>query len=133
MRSEIGPPWFARTFSVNGGQCNDLTAACFTVTGSARTTHPRRRYQSPEALASAVDAAPKTWFIPQFYRFVVGSYAGRSIAWDCTSTDWHLHYTSKPELYCYNDFLSVMDALSAAMASGVVVTDPASVGKVWGR
>jgi hypothetical protein len=131
IRKAAGPPWFAKTYSVNGGLCNDPTAFCSTATGTVTT--PTTRYASPEALSTAVEAAPGTWFIPQFYRFVTGTYANRSVAWDCSSTDWRQHYSSKSELYCYGDFLSVMDAIETATTTGVVVADPASVAEAWGR
>ena len=64
---------------------------------------------------------------------VTGSFSGTHSSWDCTSPDWRQHWVSRNELYCYSDFLQVMDAAQAAVASGAVVTDPHSVALAWGR
>ena len=67
------------------------------------------------------------------HRSVTGSFSGTHSSWDCTSPDWRQHWVSRNELYCYSDFLQVMDAAQAAVASGAVVTDPHSVALAWGR
>jgi hypothetical protein len=130
VRDEMHAPWFARTYSVNGGTCNDPTLTCYTSTGP---NTPVYRYASPEALAAAVHTVPRTWFMAQFYRFVTGSRSGPGLTWDCSSPDWRQHYTSRQEVYCYEDFLAIMDALRDATATGVTVTDPATVAAAWGR
>jgi hypothetical protein len=125
-QSQMAAPWFASTLSVGGGKCNDSTLPCYT--GSAPL-----RYYSPESMAAQMNVAPGSWFNIQFYRFVTGSFSSTHSSWDCTSPDWRQHWVSRNELYCYSDFLQVMDAAQAAVASGVVVTDPHSVALAWGR
>jgi hypothetical protein len=128
VRSQMAAPWFLKTQSVNGGRCNDPALACYT-----RST-PSTRYQSPAQMAQAMSAAPDTWTVLQFYRFVDGASSGTSPSWDCTSSDWRKHWTSQTELYCYGDLLRVLDALQAAVAGGgVQVADHLTVAAAWGR
>ena len=125
-KSTMAAPWFAGTNDVTGGRCNDVTLACSSLGDVTRT------YRSPVDLATLVNVAPDTWRNLQFYRLVTGTRgttAGKGQRWDCSSADWHAHWTSRPELYCYNDFLGVLDAVPDA----VVVTDPATVATAWGR
>lgn len=121
-------PWFQKTQSVNGGLCNDSSLPCNRSVGPATT-----RYTSPDSLVAKVSAAPDTWYAVQFYRFVTGSYSSGSWSWDCRSASWRQHWTSQGELYCYNDFLRVADAIKTAVANGVIATDPATVAAAWGR
>jgi hypothetical protein len=130
VRPDMGAPWFANTYSVNGGTCNDPALPCFTVTGTPENT-PAYRYASPESLIAAMHTRPRMWFIAQFYRFVMGTRTGTGLSWDCTSADWRQHYTSRQEVYCYDDFLAIMDGLQDAVATGVTVTDPATVARAW--
>jgi len=126
-RSALTAPWMQKTHSVNGGNCNDNTQPCFNFSAPYR-------YHSPVQLASMMAAAPDTWFAVQFYRLVQGKGGSGIWTWDCTSTDWRRHWTSRGELYCYDDFLRVMDALQTAVASGTVVAaDPSTVAAAWGR
>jgi hypothetical protein len=129
-RQTTKSPWFQWTHSVNGGKCNDSSLPCYRAAGSARS-----RYHSPVRLAGLMAAEPDTWFSVQFYRFVRGSYHGSSRwTWDCRGRDWRQHYTSQWELYCYGDFIRIMNALRARVDSGAVVeAGPARVGKAWGR
>ncbi len=127
-RSTSGPLRYAHVHSVNGGKCNDPTLACYTK--QYRSHH---RYWSPLAMAARIRVAENTWYALQFYRFVRRSYAGQRYAWNCTGPDWRKHFTSHSELYCYRDFVLVMDALERAMRRGVVVTDPGTVANAWGR
>jgi len=125
-RSAMGAPWFATTTDVTGGRCNDAALPC---SGLADVT---RTYRSPADLAALVNVTADTWRNLQFYRLVEGTRgltSGTGQRWDCSGTDWHTHWTSRPELYCYSDFLKVLDAVPDA----VVVTDPASVATAWGR
>jgi hypothetical protein len=115
----IAAPYYAKTNSVNGGQCADKTLPC----GSVRV-HNNRQYTSPALLASYENSAG--WTIIQWYRFVTGksgSVSSGSPSWDCTSSDWRQHWTNTPELYCYNDALSVMDNLNP----GAAVVNPAQM------
>jgi hypothetical protein len=127
IRSKMTAPWFATADSVNGGSCNVSGASCYSVNGAPR------RYRSPLDLASrAAGLQPDQWLNVQFYRFVTGTrgtVGGTGFRWDCSSTDWRLHWTSKTEIYCYNDFLTMLNAVG----SGVTVTDPATVAAAWGR
>ena len=61
----------------------------------------------------------------------MGTRTGTALSWDCTSADWRQHYTSRQEVYCYNDFLAIMDGLRDAVTTGVTVTDPATVARAW--
>jgi hypothetical protein len=118
------PPWFQHTVSVNGGACNDASAWCYDP-AAVGTTY---RYTSPDQLVTEISPAPGDWRSVQFYRFVTGSRTGTP-SWDCTSADWQDHWSSQSELYCYDDFLSVLDRLPP----GITVTDPATVAVAWGR
>jgi hypothetical protein len=122
-RSKMVAPWFQRTISINGGKCNNSSLPCYSLTTTSR------RYRAPLSLASLVNVASDQWVVIQGYRFVVGSYASKNFSWDCTSADWKNHWTSNAELYCWSDYLTVLDAIPA----GVVVTDPAMVAAAWGR
>lgn len=123
FRNSMAAPWFQRTVSVNGGKCNNTALPCYNL-----TTTPRR-YRSPSDLASLMNVANDQWVVIQMYRFVVGSFTGKTFSWDCTSTDWRNHWTSNAELYCWDDYLYALDRIPA----GVVPTDPASVAAAWGR
>jgi hypothetical protein len=125
-QTQMPAPWFASTLSVGGGKCNDSTLPCYTASAPLR-------YFSPESMAAQMNVAPGSWFNIQFYRFVTGSFSNAHSSWDCTSSDWRQHWVSRNELYCYGDFLQVMDAAQSAVASGAVVADPHSVALAWGR
>ena len=127
-RATTTAPWFAKVHSVTGGKCNDAALPCYMDQYVSNF-----RYHSPAQMVTNVQRAPDTWYAMQFYRFVQGSYRSADFTWDCTSSDWRAHFTSHDELYCYNDFLTVMDALETAMANGVVVADPETVANAWGR
>ena len=126
VQSQMRAPWFASVWSVNGGRCNDATLPCYTATAP-------QRYHSPEVIAAAMNVASGTWFNVQFYRFVTGAYSSAHSSWDCTSPDWRQHWSSRTELYCFADFLRVMDAAQASVAAGAIVTDPHTVAVEWGR
>ena len=130
VRSTTTSPWFQWTHSVNGGKCNDRSLRCYWSAGAARS-----HYDSPVRLATMMDQQPNRWFSVQFYRFVTGTYHGGSKwTWDCRGTDWRRHYTSQWELYCYGDFLRVMDALRRRIRrDGVRNAGPKAVGRAWGR
>jgi hypothetical protein len=115
-------PWWASIKSVNGGHCNDKSASCY----SLNTTYP---YDLPSTLISKANVAAGTWQGIQFYTFVTGSGSAGDASWNCTGSNPADHWTSKGELYCWNDYLSVIDSVP----TGVTVTDPASVATAWGR
>jgi hypothetical protein len=119
-RATTGPPWFQRTVSVNGGNCNVTTLPCYTFTAP-------RRYTSPVSLGDRIARlGPDQWFVMQHYRFVTGQVAGR---WDCRAADWRRHWTGSAEEYCWNDYRSILDRIP----STTVVTDPKTVAVAWGR
>jgi Tol biopolymer transport system component len=120
LRGVMGPPWFQVTRSVNGGPCNDPTASCY-ATGL--------KYDSPAVLGARMRPGADEWSVVQAYRFVTGARQGTGSSWDCTSPDWRRHWTSRVELYCWGDYLAVLDMIQP----GTVVTDPATVAEVWGR
>jgi len=116
------PPFTQRTWSVSGGYCASRRGPCYTNSGAPQA------YQSPDRLMSYVNGASDTWAVLQAYRFVTGSKPSGASRWDCTgSVD--QHWTSRVELYCYGDYLAIVDAIP----SSAVVTDPATVAAAWGR
>lgn len=123
-RAGVVPPFWQRTRSFNGGRCNDAADPC-----SQMTVANGRTYESPELLASLLAAGPGEWRTVQLYRFVEGAGTHPGNQWDCTSTDWRRHWTSRAEVYCWSDYLAALDAIPA----DVVVTDPLTVAEAWGR
>jgi hypothetical protein len=126
-RSTMSDPWFANADSANGGSCDRSDLRCHTVSGAVY------RYRSPRDLITRVHVDPGNWYQLQFYRFVTGK-KGRPGGtspwrWDCTSSGWRSHWTSRAELYCYRDFLRIINSVP----STVTVTDPARVATAWGR
>jgi hypothetical protein len=122
--STMTAPWLQATINVGGGRCNDGTQACSNPSGDLP------KYTSPTRLASLVNVAGGDWTAMQFYSFVTGAKTtSGSIRWDCTDSNWQEHWTSQYEVYCWNDFLSVMSQIP----TDVVVTDPATVAEAWGR
>jgi hypothetical protein len=128
-RSSTTPPWLQWTHSVNGGRCHARSLRCY------RSGSTPSRYDSPKRLAALMAAEPNTWVAVQFYRFVKGRYHGSSEwNWNCRGPHWRRHYTSQFELYCYRDFIRVMNALrNRVSSSGVIERDPATVAAAWGR
>lgn len=124
-QDRVASPWWQSTRSVNGGACQDDARPCAAVV-SARGD---LRYDPPDELAATLRAAPGEWRTVQFYRFVEGARLAGDPAWDCTSADPRDHWTSRPELYCFTDFVAVLDAVDPS----VTVTDPATVAEAWDR
>jgi hypothetical protein len=85
------------------------------------------RYTPPPFLAQMMNPDPGEWAAVQVYRFVTGAYSGSGSSWDCTSPDAADHWSSRAELYCWDDFLWALDRIGA----DVVVTDPLSVAEAW--
>jgi len=126
-RAATAAPYYQSTVSFNGGACNDLAATC-----SDPATHGGRRYALPRQVANAMKPTANQWSAVQFYRFVVGSRedaADPTFAWDCTSPNVSQHWTSKAEIYCWEDYKSALDQIPP----DVIVTDPVGVGRAWGR
>jgi hypothetical protein len=68
----------------------------------------------------------RQWLTLQSYILVTGSRAGK---WDCTSSDWRLHWSIDVERYCWSDYLHILDAIPG----NVKVVDPKTVARAWGR
>ena len=113
-------PWWAKVKSVNGGKCNDTAAACYSISAPFR-------YEDPFTLASLVQVTGGEWAVVQFHKLVSGSKLSGTVRWDCRESDWRLHFTSRTEMYCWNDYQRVLNAIPA----GAVVTDPVTVARAW--
>jgi Polysaccharide deacetylase len=114
-------PWWAKVKSVNGGKCNDSAAACYSIAVGSR-------YESPYTVANLVAVSPGQWAVAQFHKLVSGSRLSGATRWDCSESDWRLHFTSRTELYCWNDYQRILNAIPA----DAIVTDPATVARAWG-
>ena len=118
----LGYQW---THNVYGGRCNLVAAPCF-----AEAVRPEWRYESPADLATHLAAGADEWSVLQFHAFVTGRRtAGVGDHWDCSGSDWRAHWTSRPELYCFGDFIDALDAIPP----DVVVADPVTVATAWNR
>lgn len=116
------PNW-QHTVSVNGGQCVDSALPCYTA-----PANPPRRYMLPADLLSRVSTAPDTWTTLQFYRFAQGVKTGSGPKWNCEGPV-ESHWTSQPEVYCFNDYLALLDGLPRDL---IDVRSPAEVATTWG-
>ena len=114
-------PWWANVRTVNGGACRAEGTPCSAVPTPYR-------YQDPFALRSFVAVSAGEWAVPQFHKLVSGSKSTGTVRWDCTSTDWRLHFSNQTEVYCWNDYQRIL----AGIPSVAVVTDPATVARSWG-
>ncbi|MGH9892640.1 MAG: IPT/TIG domain-containing protein [bacterium] len=130
QRSDEGSPsanpfGWQWTHNIYGGQCNISTLPCYN-----RPVQIRKRYESPSTLAQVVRPASGEWGALQFHAFVTGSrLTGSGDTWDCTAADWRYHWTSRSELYCWEDFEQVLNQIP----TDVTVTDPETVARAWGR
>lgn len=122
-------PYWQFTRAFNGGPCNDLLAACYTIAAQGST-----RYATPAEIIALVDALqPGQWLTLQSYILVTGKnppYVHNGTRWNCSSSNPDRHWTNDVERYCYNDFQQVMRAIKAR---GITVTDPLKVGIAFGR
>jgi hypothetical protein len=101
-----------------------LTQPCSTIGG--------RRYALPSEVGAKMQPVANQWTAVQFYRFVLGRRndpTDPGFAWDCTSPDPSQHWTSKAEIYCWEDYKLALDEIPA----NVIVTDPLSIAEAWGR
>jgi hypothetical protein len=119
-RAAMVPPRFANAWSVNGGACNLSWLPCF-------TKNTPYRYVNPWRLVALLQVRPGQWAVVQFYTLVTGSKLTGPTTWDCTSTDWRRHFSSRTEIYCWNDYQTVLRSIPAA----AMVTDPATVASSW--
>jgi hypothetical protein len=126
VRSLMAAPWFEKADNVLGGECNVSTLPCFSL-----TTTKGRHYTNPSGWARVLkNETANQWDDLQFYQLVTGSSSqSQTFSWDCTSTNWKLHWTSHNEMYCLNDFMTII----AAIQPGVLDVDPATVALAWGR
>ena len=117
----IPPPYFAYVKSARGGDC---------AIGSSSCNGPDSlKYFPPSTLLAMPDFANPSagrWRVIQFYRFVDGYQSG---LWDCTNSNDRYHWTYSVEDYCWNDFLTILDAIRPTTET----TDPATVADDWGR
>jgi hypothetical protein len=111
--------------SASGGHCNDEALPCF----NANLFNAGRRYTPPEELKELMRVPEGYWAIMQFYRFVTGVSDEGFERWDCSSANAAAHWTNSSELYCWEDFLDVVDSIEAE----VDVTDPASIARQYGN
>ncbi len=126
VRSAITAPWFEQADNVLGGECHVKTLPCYSL-----TTTKGRRYTNPYGWASVLkNEIGDQWDDIQFYQLVTGSSnQSTTFSWDCTSPNWKLHWTSHNEMYCLNDFMTIIGSIKP----GVLVVDPATVATAWGR
>jgi hypothetical protein len=123
-RQDLGTPYLQNSINIDGGACNDSTLPCSTPRG-----HP---YFPVDQLKQLMQSGPGEWTVLQTYKFVTaknGKITGAPLAWDCTSPDWHQHWTNSREIYCLDDFLSA----ARSIPTSVTVTDPAGVAAAWNQ
>lgn len=125
-QASLRAPWFEDADNVLGGECNVKGMACY-----ALTTTAGRHYTNPAGWAAVLkNETPNEWDDLQFYQLVTGSSnQSTQYSWDCTSPNWTLHWTSHTEMYCLNDFLTIISAIKP----GVIDTTPSVIAAAWGR
>jgi hypothetical protein len=117
----VASPYTVWAYSLTGGRCNDPAAAC-----SSMTVPNNQVYPDPQSIISFINGVPdNAWVILQPYRFVTGT----GPTWDCSSADWHDHWTSEPESFCWNDFQTIL----AGLRSDLVSADPAAIASLTDR
>ncbi len=124
----VTSPYWQVTGAPRGGPCNVKTASCYTI--PARDS---KRYVLPNGMINRVRALEQgQWLTIQEFILVQGrNPPGGFIRWDCRSADPRLHWTTDNERYCYKDWKAVVAAIAARRR--IVVTDPLTVGKAFGR
>ena len=102
-----------KTYSVAGGTC----------LGCERTHDGD--YKHPQDIVNGVvgDPTQDTWGLVLFYKLVVGSKDAGHQQWDCTSPNPAEHWTNQGEIYCWDDFVWVMDQLNIAGVDWVTPAD----------
>jgi hypothetical protein len=130
-RVNTGPnvpsPYSIRAMSLDGGNCNVDGRPCSTVF--------KRVYDSPASITASLSPGPNQWGLVQIYHLVIGARAlnGTAPAWDCTSSDWRLHWSNKAEYYCASDFFSAVQSAMSNWQGNVTAVTPAQVAIAWGR
>ncbi len=122
-----------QTNSILGGTCNASSLSqCPGETSPTRNQHKVViYYDPPSALVNLMNVAANQWVVVQMYKLVTGTCATTtpscgSLAWNCNGT-WQTHWTSKPELYCYADYMAAV----ASIPANVLTVDPATVAAAW--
>jgi hypothetical protein len=119
------------TNSILGGTCNASPCA-----GEKNPTRNQKGnviyYLAPSTLVNLMNVAGGQWVVVQMYKLVTGTCATTTtscggLAWNCNGA-WQTHWTSKPELYCYPDYMAAV----ATIPASVVTVDPATVANAWG-
>jgi hypothetical protein len=127
----LTPPYFQRTYGINGGACNDATLACSTIRARG---NENGHYNLPSTIISRIRSLkPGEWYTIQAYLLVTGTnppYAHNATRWDCTSPDQRRHWTNDNERYCWSDYRAILRSIPATAA---VVTDPLAVANAFGR
>ena len=125
VQPTMAQPWLQSTASILGGTCNIATDPCAKKIVLNQLRQPIY-YHSLTSITNLMAVAGDEWVVVQMYRMVVGAASGL-ISWDCTASDWRLHWTSQPELYCYNDYLAAVSAIPP----NVITVDPGFVARAW--
>lgn len=121
VANPLGWQW---THNIYGGSCNLPHDPC-----ASQTVSPPWQYDDPADLATLLAPSAGEWSTLQFHVFVEGQrLTGPDDHWDCTSSDWRAHWSTRPELYCWTDFVAALDSIP----SGVTIADPATVASAWG-
>lgn len=121
-------PHYQKTFSILGGACSDPAQPCYNLQVIGSVTGKQTFYTSVDQLGRFMQSGAGEWSVVQMYKFVTGSYntgASSGLTWDCTSPDWHDHYVSDTESYCWNDFLAAV----ATVPSTVTIAQPDTVAR----
>jgi hypothetical protein len=130
-RWQMAAPWFQSTLTTQGARCNMPNVGC------PYAAQAKWAYTLPSSIVATISGLqPGQWYSVQFYRFVTGANLDTAdrFRWDCRAIDPRLHWATRPEVYCWNDFVAVLDALQAERSAGrVIVTDPNAVATAWGR
>jgi hypothetical protein len=112
MALPIPRPYWLKTWSLDGGACNDPAAACYQFA-------TRFHYLNPAVLAQILASDPGHWKVVQAYDLVTGATTSSTLSWDCTSPDWREHWSSgsdATEVYCWSDWLTAIRSQSSHLA-----------------
>ena len=92
---------------------------------------PNVRYLARGAGTPLWLADDGVWLTLGSYKLVLGAQSGTGrLQWDCTSPDPKAHWTTDDEVYCWQDYFAIIDALRI---QSLEVVDPATVAVRWGR
>lgn len=125
VQADMKPPWFQRTNSILGGECNEPSGCPGSKVVKNQAGQPVH-YESPVTLDNLMDVAGGEWVVVQMYKLVEGENLTGSPTWDCDGP-WQEHWTSMTELYCDDDYMAAVDQIPV----GVQTVDPATVAEAW--